>query len=117
MTTGIIRENESVTWKAKHFGFWLHHTSKITGYDKPKYFQDSMTKGMFKDFVHDHHFNERDTHTEMIDTLVFNSPFGIIGRITDSLFLSNYLERLINSRNQTIKSIAESNSWQKYVDV
>lgn len=34
-TTGLIELHESVTWKAKHFGFWLTLESKITEFDYP----------------------------------------------------------------------------------
>jgi ligand-binding SRPBCC domain-containing protein len=115
-TSGIIRKGESVTWEAKHFGLTLRHTSKITEYEEPKYFQDLMTKGVFKSFVHDHYFYFDGSQTRMSDTLRFESPLGPLGSFVDFIFLSRYLRNLIELRNQTIKKIAESNSWQKYLD-
>lgn len=34
-TSGLIEEGESVTWRAKHLGFYQTHTSKIIEMQKP----------------------------------------------------------------------------------
>ncbi len=46
-TSGLIGANESVTWRAKHFGIYQNLTSKITEFDRPNYFADEMVKGAF----------------------------------------------------------------------
>jgi ligand-binding SRPBCC domain-containing protein len=63
VTTGLIGNGESVTWQGSHFGLMLQHTSKITHYEPPTFFQDVMTSGMFKSFEHDHRFLEQDGNT------------------------------------------------------
>ncbi|WP_435254519.1 SRPBCC family protein [Tenacibaculum sp. A30] len=40
--TGLIGLDESVTWRAKHLGFYQELTSKITEYKYPEYFVDEM---------------------------------------------------------------------------
>ena len=45
--TGLIGPNDFVRWRAKHFGIHQHLTSKITAFDVPNYFQDTMTEGVF----------------------------------------------------------------------
>ncbi|HSJ66487.1 MAG TPA: SRPBCC family protein, partial [Anditalea sp.] len=44
-TSGLIGLNESVTWRAKHFGIYQLLTSKITEYNRPHYFADEMVSG------------------------------------------------------------------------
>jgi hypothetical protein len=44
-TKGLINLNETVTWKATHFGVRQKLTSKITAFDRPYYFVDEQTKG------------------------------------------------------------------------
>ena len=56
VTTGLIGLGEAVTWRAKHFGLWLTLSSEITEFDRPHYFRDSMIKGAFQRFDHDHFF-------------------------------------------------------------
>ena len=54
VTSGLIRMNETVTWEAAHFGVRQNLTSKITAFERPWHFRDSMVKGVFKRFDHDH---------------------------------------------------------------
>jgi hypothetical protein len=39
-TRNLIGMNESVTWRAKHFGIYQNLTSKIIEFQRPKYFVD-----------------------------------------------------------------------------
>ncbi|TYP74203.1 SRPBCC family protein [Aquimarina intermedia] len=112
-TEGLIELGEFVTWRAKHFGIYQHLTSKITKYDRPNSFTDEMVKGAFKSFKHDHYFKEVNGRTEMIDLFTYESPLGILGNIADSLFLENYIKRLLIKRNDTIKLYAESGKWEE----
>ena len=106
-TSGLIGPGETVTWRARHLGVVQHFTSKITAFDPPRYFQDSMVKGAFRSFVHDHWFEESDGRTIMRDVVEFSSPGGILGRIVDALFLRRYLERLIAGRAEVLRRAVE----------
>jgi ligand-binding SRPBCC domain-containing protein len=111
-TSGLIGLGETVTWKAKHFGIYQKLTSKITEYKRPEYFVDEMVNGAFKSFKHEHHFQEINGLIIMIDNFYYVSPFGFSGRIADKLFLKNYMTKLLDKRNQTIKDFAESEKWK-----
>lgn len=106
-TSGLIEEGESVTWRAKHLGFYQTHTSKITEMEKPQKFTDIMLKGIFKSFRHQHIFKIEDENTIMIDVLEFESPFGVIGKIFNFIFLKNYMKNFLLKRNVVLKTIAE----------
>jgi hypothetical protein len=67
-----------------------------------------MSAGAFRFFAHDHHFEIRDGRTVMTDILVFQSPFGLLGRLVDSFFMTRYLRRLIERRCRAIKHEAEA---------
>jgi ligand-binding SRPBCC domain-containing protein len=113
--SGLIGPGESVTWEARHFGIRLRHTACITQFNRPRYFQDSMTQGVFTRFVHDHIFHEVPTGTEMTDVLEFQAPFGIPGRVVDRLVLSRYLRQLLTGRNHIIRTAAETGQWRSYL--
>ena len=115
VTTGLIGESESVTWRGRHFGFMLSHTSKITRYEPPDFFQDVMTAGMFRSFEHDHRFQQRDSETVMNDELRFSVPLGIFGLAAERLVLRNYLTRFLRERNRFVKKVAESERWREYL--
>ena len=115
--TGLIRLNESVTWKARHFGVWQKLTSEITEFKYPDYFVDEMVKGAFKSFRHEHYFKEKENNmTEMIDKFSYESPLGILGSLADKLFLKRYMTDLLDKRNQTIKEVAESDRWKEILN-
>lgn len=114
-TSGLIGLSETVTWRAKHFGVWQELTTQITAFDRPRYFQDAMIKGIFAAMCHDHHFEERDGITVMIDTFGYRSPLGPLGVLADHLFLERYLYRFLVHRFQMVKSAAESEEWKKFL--
>jgi ligand-binding SRPBCC domain-containing protein len=117
ITTGLIGLNETVTWQAIHFGVKQKLTSKITAFDRPNFFRDEQLKGIFKSFCHDHKFEQIEDKVIMTDIFEYQSPFGIFGRIFNSLILTNYLRQLLKDRNNTIKEFAESEKWREVLEV
>ena len=107
-TSGLIELSETVTWEAKHFGFVQHLTSKITEFKNPDYFVDEMVSGAFKSFRHEHHFKKRGNKTIMADIFYFESPYGILGKLANWLFLERYMANLLRIRNAFLKEKAES---------
>ena len=108
--SGLIELGETVTWEAIHLGFVQHLTSKITEYDDSRYFVNEMVTGAFKSLRHEHIFRESDNSTLMIDVFYFESPYGIFGKVADSLFLKKYMSRLLEKRNNYLKVKAEEMS-------
>ena len=115
VTTGLIGDGESVTWRGRHFGMMLQHTSKITQYEPPAFFQDVMTAGAFKSFEHNHRFQELEGETVMRDELRFSAPLGALGLMVERLVLRDYLTRFLLERNKFVKQIAESEMWREYL--
>jgi len=71
-------------------------------------FEDVMVRGAFASLHHVHEFLPRDGGTTMIDTFTFTSPLGPVGAIVDRLFLAGYMRRLLVSRGNALKPMAES---------
>lgn len=106
-TSGLIELDESVTWEAKHFGVVQQLTSKVTAMNAPEYFVDEMVSGAFKSFKHEHIFEARGAGTLMIDVFNYVSPFGILGKLADQIFLKRYMTALLTQRNKVIKAHVE----------
>jgi len=94
---------------------WQTHSSRITHFDRPHHFRDTMLQGAFRSFLHDHHFKSEATQTIMDDHVAFESPLGVLGRLANGLLLSHYLTRLLTVRALAIKSAAETDAWKKYL--
>ncbi len=104
---------EWVTWEARHFGITQKLTSKITEFECPNYFVDEMVRDAFKSFKHEHIFKESydnkfDIHyTIMTDIFHFQSPFGVLGKLANIIFLKRYMTNLLATRNALLRQKAE----------
>ncbi|WP_268847778.1 SRPBCC family protein [Flavobacterium aestivum] len=106
-TYGLINLNETVTWRGKHFGFYLTHKSRITSMNLYDYFVDEMEDGKFKSFRHEHFFKEENGITIMKDKLQYETPFGFIGKLFDIYFLKKHIINLLLERNKILKEVSQ----------
>jgi len=111
-TMGLIGAGETVTWKAKHLMKTRIMKIRISEMNKPVSFVDEMVEGDFKSFRHQHHFKQIDNGIFMIDIVDFESPYGKVGKLLNSIYLTKYLRTLLESRNEFIRNFAESNKWK-----
>ena len=111
--TGLINKGETVTWQAKHLFKNRLLRVKITEMKRPDMFTSEQLQGDFKMMKHEHHFKPCDNGTIVIDLLHFESPYGVLGQWFNSLYLTNYMKRLLEQRNKTIKEFAETERWKK----
>ena len=107
ITSGLIGLDQEVTWEATHFGIRQRLTSRITAFDRPNHFRDSLVRGAFSRFDHDHFFLPEGNGTIMRDVFDYESPFGWLGRLADELFLRSYMLGLLARRAKIIKLAAE----------
>ena len=116
VTTGLIGPGQWVRWKAKHLGVSQHLTSKITAFEYPHHFQDTMIEGAFKSMQHDHYFQAITSDgTEMKDRFVCSAPLPLLGPLAERLFLRRYMENFLVHRNRILKEVAESANWQAFL--
>lgn len=100
---GGMQLGDDVTWRARHFGIWWTMTSTITEYDRPRRFVDEQKKGPFRRFRHVHEFEAIDDSTTMMrDSIEFEAPLGVLGRIAEKVALERYLPKLIDQRNRVL---------------
>lgn len=107
---GLVESGDIITWEAKHFGLKQQLKVKVDELIKPYFFTDHMLKGPFKYMQHMHKFEAFKNGTKMTDIFTFSSPFGIIGRIVDRLFLKRYMTKFLKNKNSFLKETAELNT-------
>jgi ligand-binding SRPBCC domain-containing protein len=115
VTHGLIGLDEEVTWRATHFGVRQNLTSRITAFTRPTHFRDSMVRGAFARFDHDHYFEAHGTRTLMVDVFDFTAPWGWLGGAISNSFLVRYMRKLLERKNRTIKEVAESERWALFL--
>lgn len=115
VTAGLLGPGDEVTWEARHLGVRQRLTSRITQFDRPRHFRDSMVRGAFARFDHDHFFEATATGTLVRDVFDFDAPLGVLGRAAERLFLTAYMRRFLVERNEDLKRLAESEGWRAFV--
>lgn len=111
--SGWMNKGDTVTWQATHLFKTRKLKVRITAMEPPLRFVDEMVEGDFKMMRHEHVFQPMNSGTMMTDRFLFASPFSIIGKAFDTLFLKRYMTRLLRERNTEIKRIAESSHQEK----
>lgn len=108
--TGEFGFGQTVTFISSKFGVRQKLTVRVVEFDRPRLLVDEMTEGNFKSFKHIHEFLPNDGGTLMRDTLIWVSPFGIIGRIVDKFLIERQLRLLVSGRNARLKALAENST-------
>ena len=111
-TLGLIENNDTVTWKAKHLGKMRLLKIRIASMNKPLSFTDEMVSGDFRSMRHEHHFKTVENGTLLIDLFDFEAPYGNLGKLFSKLYLTKYLRHLLEQRNSVIRDYAESDKWK-----
>lgn len=107
--SGLVDLNDHIVWEAKHLGFVRHLTLKVTEFNNPSLFVDEMIDGEYKSYRHEHVFKKNGNKSIMIDKFYFESPYGIIGKLVDWVFLKKYLTKMLKKRNKILKDKVENN--------
>jgi ligand-binding SRPBCC domain-containing protein len=115
-TSGLIVADDRLLWAGWKFGFPQMHESYVTRYERPAFFQDTMGRGRFKRYQHDHYFYEMDERTVLNDKIRFTMPLGFVGRLVGQFVLVPYLSRRLRRRLVLLRKVAENrNEWEKYL--
>jgi len=117
-TSGLIGLGEEVTWEARHLGVTQRLTSRITQFDRPRHFRDSMVKGAFARFDHDHFFEPIEGEpaaTRCRDVFDFEAPLGPLGRIAEWAFLERYMRRFLEVRMDILEELGTGGAWERFV--
>ena len=114
-TTGLIVSGDQLVWRGWKFGIPAMHETLITGYERPTFFQDTMGRGRFKSFQHDHHFAEMNGCTTMWDIVRFSMPLGLPGKLVGKHVVVPHVLKLMTQRFELIKRIAEGSEWERYL--
>jgi ligand-binding SRPBCC domain-containing protein len=107
-TEGLLELGDLVAFEGRHFGVTQRFVARITELEAPHRFVDEMVSGAFRWLRHVHEFKDIDGVTEMVDTLTWEAPFGIIGRLADFLFLQRHMESFVRRKQNSLKSMAEA---------
>ena len=117
-SSGFVATGDQLVWRGWKFGLPQMHETLITGYDPPRFFQDTMGRGRFAHFQHDHRFTSTPDAcetTQLADEVRFTLPFGWPGRLIGRFIMVPHIRGLLRRRFALLKRLAESNEWRDYL--
>ncbi len=117
---GMIEAGDQLVWRGWKFGLPAMHETLITAYDRPNHFQDTMGRGRFARFQHDHWFEAGpgaagNEATELRDEVRFALPLGWAGAMVGRWIMAPYVRALVRRRFALLKQVAEGEEWRRYL--
>src|ERR1700748_2773475 len=103
---GLFVAEDRLVWAGWKFGFSQMHEPHVTRYEPPSFFQDTMGRGRFKRYQHDHYFYEMNDRTVLNDKIRFTMPLGFVGRLVAQFVLVPYLSKRLRRRLALLKRVA-----------
>jgi len=100
-----MREGQLIDYTIKIFGKKIRWRTMITEFYPNTKFVDQQLKGPYSMWHHTHEFKEIDNRVEMIDTIYYVMPFGLIGRVVNFIFVRNDLNKIFQFRYKSIEKL------------
>lgn len=86
-------------------GIKLNWMTEITHVHDRQYFVDEQRFGPYALWHHQHHFNEIPGGVEMTDILHYAVPFGVIGRLTNKVYVGKKVKDIFDYRVKAIEEL------------
>jgi ligand-binding SRPBCC domain-containing protein len=86
-------------------GIKLNWMTEITHVQDKQYFVDEQRFGPYALWHHQHHFKEIPGGVEMTDILHYAIPFGIIGRLTNNVYVGKKVKDIFNYRVKAVEGL------------
>lgn len=117
---GMILAGDRLVWRGWKFGLPQMHETLITAFEEPNgngraFFQDTMGRGRFAAFQHDHRFTSVEDGTLLEDELRFSMPLGWAGEMVGRWLMVPHIRGLLRKRFALLKELAEGDGWRRYV--
>ena len=117
--SGFVEAGDRLVWRGWKFGLPQVHESLITGFEEPSggeaFFQDTMGRGRFATFQHDHSFTAVEGGTLLEDELRFSMPLGWAGEVVGRVVMVPHIKGLLRRRFALLKELAEGDGWREFV--
>ena len=97
-----MKEGAIFDYHVAVFGIPNRWTTYINDYKPPYYFTDIQLKGPHSYWHHVHTFKQTDRGTLVIDHIHYMLPFGILGRMVNSIVMRPIVNALFKHRTQIV---------------
>ena len=104
-STQSISKGTTINYKLKIHGIPCNWKSLISFYSENHGFTDEQVQGPYKKWVHFHGFYPLGRGTLIQDKIIYQEPFGFIGKLFVGKFIKNDLEKIFNFRHKAITEL------------
>jgi ligand-binding SRPBCC domain-containing protein len=87
------------------FGIKLNWMTEITHVHDRQYFVDEQRFGPYALWHHQHHFKEIPGGIEMTDLLHYAIPYGIIGRLSNTVLVGKQVKKIFEYRVKAVEKL------------
>ena len=104
-----MRAGALIDYVIRISGITLRWTTLITQYDPPQSFVDVQLKGPYSYWHHHHEFVAAENGTEVLDTVHYALPAGLLGTLAHALGVRRTLNRIFDHRESAIRHMLGGN--------
>jgi ligand-binding SRPBCC domain-containing protein len=99
-----------ISYKVSPFPFVrLRWTTEIKNVVDKKYFTDEQKLGPFALWYHQHFFEAKNGGVEMTDEVTWAVPFGLLGRLANTLLVNRSVQDIFEFRRQAVENVFHGN--------
>jgi ligand-binding SRPBCC domain-containing protein len=95
----------TISYQIRWLGLPITWVSRIAEFERNRRFVDVQMRGPYCSWRHEHTFEERDGQTFMRDTVRYELPLGVLGRIMHRLVVRRQLRAIFDYRASQIRRI------------
>lgn len=100
-----VQRGTLITYKLRIHGMPLRWTSKIRDWNPPTQFVDVQTRGPYRLWHHTHRFIAEGDSTRIIDEVIYDLPFGLLGKIAHAVMVRSDVEKIFQYREMKIREL------------
>lgn len=95
------------------FGIKTKWKTEITQVDEHKSFTDEQKRGPYKSWKHRHVFIPKENGVLMKDDLIYEMPFGILGKLVHSIIVGKKLQNIFDHRYEVLEILFNTKETRK----
>lgn len=100
-----VRKGTLIDYKLRLHGLPLRWQSEVVEWDPPHTFIDVQVRGPYKLWHHTHRFVAEGNSTRIVDEILYQLPFGMLGALAHWLMVRRDVEKIFSFRQQKIASL------------
>jgi len=95
-----------ITYKVSPlFNISMNWVTEISQVQEPTYFVDEQRSGPYSIWHHEHHFEPVENGVMMTDKLFYKVPFGLFGKLLDSIFINRQVLGIFKYRAEFLRDL------------